>query len=168
MGTYGLSSRSAAEVLDLDRLVEKDGKATLERTRVHFDPAEGTLTATGRSRVELHEVARTPAGIVVWAYRDGNDVVVLARNIERGQESAHAGPDEMIFPFVSAESCPFAGGRLDAAKPEAGSALQLVGNLPARGTGKEKVIPTFIVDASLSRVARDPEARLAVRVRVHD
>lgn len=165
MSTWGTSSRSTADDLDLDRLVEKDGKVTLERTRVHFDPTDASATATGRSQVELHEVTRTAAGIVVWAYRDGREVVVLARNVERGLESARG--DES-FPFVSNEGCPFSGMRLDGRKPEAGTIGQLTGVLPAQGTGKDKVTPRFIIDASVSKVARDPEPMLAVRVRVRD
>jgi hypothetical protein len=167
MSTYGSSSRSSAEDLDLDHLVEKDGKVTLERTRVHFDPADATLTATGRSQVELHEITRTAAGIVVWAFRDGRDIVVLARNVERGMESPRPQQDG-TFPFISSDGCPYAGARLDARKPEAGTIAQLTGALPAQGTGKDKVIPRFMIDASLSRVSRDPEPMLAIRVRVRD
>jgi hypothetical protein len=167
MGAYGTSSRGSAEDLDLDRLVEKDGKVTLERTRVHFDPPSASVTAMGRSSVELQEVARTSAGIVVWAYREGKNVIVLARNVEGGTDSRRRDQDEPP-PFLSVDGCPFAGARLDGRKPEAGSVAQLAGNLPAKGTGKEKVTPRFIIDASLSHVARDPEPVLAVRVRVRD
>ena len=168
MSSWGTSSRSSAEDLELDRLIEKDGKVTLERTRLHFDPSDVTLTATSTARVELKEIARTPAGIVVWAFRDGRDVVVLTKNVDRGVESRPPESDESAMPFVSAEGCPYAGARLDARKPENGSVAQLTGSLPARGTGKDKVTPQFLVDASLSRVARDPEPRLAVRVRVKE
>lgn len=168
MASWGTSSRSNAEDIELDRLVEKDGKVTLERTRLHFEPGDASLAATSTACVELHEVARSPAGIVVWGFREGRDVIVLARNVDRGVESRPPESDESAIPFVSAEGCPFAGARLDARKPDEGSIAQLNGSLPARGTGKEKVIPQFSVDASLSRVARDPEARLAVRVRVRE
>jgi hypothetical protein len=168
MSSWGTSSRSNAEDLELDRLVEKDGKASLERTRLHFEPGDASLTATSSARVELHEVAKSPAGVVVWGFRDGRDVVVLARNVDRGVESRPPNTDEALIPFVSAEGCPFAGARLDARKPEAGSVAQLNGSLPAKGTGKDKVVPQFTVDASVSRVAREPEARLAVRVRVRE
>ncbi len=168
MASYGTSSRSSPEDLELDRLVEKDGKVALERTRLHFDPSDATLNATSSARVELHEIARNPAGIVVWAFREGRDVVVLARNVERGVESRPAESDESQIPFVSAEGCPFAGARLDARKPESGSIAQLSGALPPRGEGKDKVPRMFLIDASLSRVARDPEPRLAVRVRVRE
>jgi hypothetical protein len=168
LSTYGVSSGSSAEDLDVDRLVEKDGKATLERTRVRFEPSSGSLTATGRSHVELREIARTPAGIVVWAYRQGKDIVVLTRNVERGLESRKADPEQSDSSFIFTDGCPFAGARLDARKPESGGFVQLSGNLPARGTGKEKVVPRFIVDSSLSRVTHDPEPMLSVRVRVRE
>ena len=166
MGTYGTSSRSATEDLDLDRLIEKDGKVTLERTRVHLDPPSGTVTATGRSQVELQEIARTAAGVVVWAYRDERVIVVLAKRVERGVESRQLASEHGSAPLVSIESCPFGGTRLDARRSEAGTFAQLSGNLAAQRTGKDRVTPKFIIDASLSRVARDPEPLIAVRVRV--
>jgi hypothetical protein len=168
MSSWGTSSRSSADDLELDHLSEKDGKATLERTRLHFDPSDATLTATSTARVELREIARTTAGVVVWAYRDGRDVIVLAKNVERGVESRPADSDESAMPVVSAEGCPYAGARMDARRPENGAVVQLTGSLPAHGTGKDKVTPQFLVDVSLSRVARDPEPKLAVRVRVKE
>jgi len=168
MSSWGTSAKGSASDLNLDRLAEKDGKATLERTRVRFDPSDASLTTAGRSQVELREIARTPAGVVVWAFREGRDVVVLARNIERGIEARRPNAEEGMFPFVSSDGCPFAGARLDARKAENGSVAQLTGALPPVGTGKEKVVPRFIVDASVSRVGRDPEAMLAVSVRMRD
>lgn len=168
MGSYATGSRSPSEDLDLVRLVEEDGAAKYERTRVHFDPPSGTLTAMARSSVPLTEVARTREGIVVWAFRDGGQVFVLARRVNHGFESLARKTDEGIMPFVSSDGCPFAGARLDNRKPENGSFAQLSGNLPARGTGKDKVTPSFIIDASLLRVARDPESTLSIRVRVKE
>ena len=166
VGTSGSSSSSDGEDFDLDRLIEKDGTVTLERTRVRFEPLFGTITASGRSHVELKEIARTSAGIVVWAFREDHAVVVLAKRVERGVESHQLASEDGGIPFVSADGCPFAGGRLDARKPDAGALLQLAGALPAEGTGKDRITPKFIIDASLSRVARDPEPLLAVRVRM--
>jgi hypothetical protein len=165
--TWGLRSRGQAEEIDLDRFVERDGKATFERTRVVLDPKTGTVTAKGRSSVELQEIVRGPEDVVAWAYRDGKDIVILARHAERGVESRRkTNDDDGSFPFVSADECPFAGVRLDARKPDAGAFVQLSGSLPAKGKGKERVVPRFVIDASLSKVARDPEPLLAVRVRV--
>lgn len=168
MSSWGTSAKGAASDLDLDRLVEKDGKATLERTRIHFEPSDASLTTKGRSQVELHEVARTPTGVVVWAFRDGKDVVVVARRATSGVESRRTGTEDGMFPFVSSDGCPFAGARLDARKAEGGAVAQLSGELPPVGTGKEKVVPRFVVDASLSRVRRDPEPRLAVTIRMRE
>lgn len=167
-GSRGSSSRSSAQDFDLVRLVDGAEKVTLERTRVHFDPPSGTLTAMGRSAVELKELARTAAGIVVWAYRDGKDVVVMARNVERGVESPRSSRGSGDAPFVSSDGCPFAGARLDARRPAAGSVAQIAGRLVARGKGKDKTVPRFIIDASLSHVSRDPEAMISVRVRTHE
>lgn len=166
--SWGTSSKSPASDVDLDRLVEKDGKVTLERTKLRFDPTDASLTLKGRSQVELHEIARTPAGIVVWAFREGRDVIILARNIERGVESRRGSSDDVGMPFVSSDGCPYGGARLDARRPDAGSAVQLTGALAPQGTGKEKVTPRFLIDASVARVSRDPEAKIAVRVRMLD
>jgi len=168
MSSWGTSSRSNPEDLELDRLIEKDGKVSLERTKVHFDPSDASITGMGTARVELHEVARNAQGVVAWAFRDGRDVVILARKVDRGVESRPADSEEGLIPFASAEGCPFAGARLDARKPEAGSIAQLSGTLPAKGEGKDKVVPQFTVDASLSRVARDTEPKLAVRIRIRE
>jgi hypothetical protein len=168
MDSYGATSRSETEDLDLDRLTEKDGTVTLERTRVHFDPPSATISATGRSQVELKEIARSATGVVVWAYRQDGAVVVLAKNVDRGIESRQMGNEENGIPFVSANGCPFAGARLDARKPEAGAFVQLTGSLPAQGEGKDKVVPHFVVDASLTRVARDPAPMVSVRVHLKD
>ena len=168
MSSWGTSAKGTAAELDLDRLVERDGKVTLERTHVHFDPSDATLTAKGRSQVELHEVARTAEGIVVWAFRDGHDVVVLARNVVRGVESRRPNAEEGMFPFISSEGCPFAGARLDARKVSSGTLVQLSVALPAVGTAKNKDASRVIVDASMSRVGRDPEPIIAVSVRTRD
>lgn len=162
------SSNGSAEDFGLVRLVDKDDTVTLEQTRVHFDPPSGSVTAMSRSSVALKEIARTPTGVVVWAYREGKNVVVVARNVERGIESRRSSSNETASPFASVDGCAFAGARLDGRRPEAGSVVQLTGNLPARGKGKDKVVPKFIVDASVSHVTRDPEPMLAVRVRVQD
>lgn len=168
MDNYGVSSKSEPDELDLDRLFEKDGKTLLERTRISIDGKTATVTAVGRAVVELHEVGRGPEGVVVWAYRVGPDVIVLSKRVDRGVESQRVTDDGTTVPFVSVDGCPYAGARLDAKKPEVGTFAQLIGDLPAKGEGKNKTTPKFFVDASLSKVARDPEPMLAVRVRIRD
>lgn len=168
MDNYGVSSKSEPDELDLDRLFEKDGKTLLERTRISIDGKTATVTAVGRAVVELQEIGRGPEGIVVWAYRIGPDVIVLSKRVDRGVESQRMSDDGTTAPFVSVDGCPYAGARLDAKKPETGTFAQLIGELPAKGTGKDKTTPKFFIDASLSKVARDPEPMLAVRVRIRD
>ena len=50
------------------------------------------------------------------------------------------------------------GKRIDVAADPVGPAL----------SADDKVIPKFLIDASLSRVARDPEPMLSVRVSIRD
>ncbi len=169
LGSFGSASASPTVDLELQRLIEKDGSATLERTRVHFDPPSATITATGRSHVSLKEVARTPDGNAVWAYREGRQIVVLAKNVRAGLDATKTttqSPDGDVVPSIVVDGCSYAGMRLDARKPEAGSIAQLTGVLPAVGRGKARTEPVFVINASLSRVARDPEPLLAVRVTV--
>lgn len=169
MDNYGVSSKAEPDELDLDRLFEKDGKTLLERTRIAIDGRTGTVTAVGRAVVELQEIGRGPEGVVVWAYRMGPDVIVLTKRVDRGMEGFVRSPDDgTTVPFVSVDGCPYAGARLDAKKPEAGTFAQLIGELPAKGTGKDKTTQKFFVDASLSKVARDPEAMISVRIRVRE
>ncbi len=152
----------------LERLVQKDGKTTLERQRFTFAPKEGTLAVSPRVSVALQEVARAE-GVVVWAFRDGKDVVLVSRAFDGGYESAHKSPEEEGgFSFIGADGCPFAEARLDATAAKTGAAAELHGQLPKRGKGKDAVTPTFTVYASLSRLSRDPEPTLAVRVRVKE
>jgi hypothetical protein len=66
---------------------------------------------------------------------------------------------------VSSSDCPFGIARLDTRVAAAGTVAQLRGTLPSEGTGKAKVTPRFTADVSLSRLARDREPLLAVRVR---
>jgi hypothetical protein len=61
--------------------------------------------------------------------------------------------------------CDFAIARLDPHAAPAGSIAQIFGTLPAEGKGKSRVVPHFLVDASLAKLSRDPEPILSVRVR---
>ncbi|AKV02784.1 hypothetical protein AKJ09_09447 [Labilithrix luteola] len=147
--------------LDLVRFVEKDGKASLERTRVHFVDNALVPDVVGRSSVGLVEVAKSEAG-AVYAYRDGSEVVLVMKGVESGLEGRKVSAGASQF---SSTSCSFGMARLDGA---AGAVGQFRGTLPSRGTGKDKVTPRFLVDASVSKLARDKAPMLAVRVRVED
>ncbi len=166
--TTGATAGSPSQELTLVRLVETtDGHATFERTQVHFDPASASLTAMGRTSVELKEVARSAAGIAVWAFRSGNQITVLARDVEMTAEVLPAGTAD-DRPTVFGSDCGFGGARLDVSKPENGAVAQLAGTLPRGGKGKDAVRARFVVDVSVSRVSVDPEAMLAVRIRMRD
>lgn len=149
------------DTAELWRLVEKDGTATLERTRLGVEPAVKKVWPTSRTSVALRAVARAD-GVAVWAYRDrtGN-VVLLARNAKSGREVR---PNTEGTGFVSSE-CGWGSVRLAVASAKAGVVAQLGGTLPPVGEGKDKTTPRFAVNASLAKVARDPEPVLAVRVR---
>jgi hypothetical protein len=152
------------------RLVEKDGKATLEKARLSFDAKEGKARVGTRVSVALAEITRAN-GVAVWGYKEGANVVLLARGVDGGVESAHPSPesgDGSMFPFIGADGCPYAMARLDLSATKTGAIAQLTGNLPTRGKGKDAVTPKFIVDASLSKLSRDPEPLLSVRVRMRE
>jgi hypothetical protein len=146
-------------------LGEKDGKPTLEKSRLAFDDTTGEVSASRASTIELREVARAD-GVAAWAFRDGKSVVVLARGASGGVETPPAKANmEGIATFVGADDCPYAVARLDTSVN--GAVAQLTGEI-AKGKGKERKTRKFFVDASLSRVSRDPEPLLAVRVRFKD
>lgn len=146
---------------ELWRLVTKDERTTLERTAFTFDKTSRELAVVRRTSVELREVARAVEGVVVWAFRSGGEVVVVATGAYSGLEAIKASDDNDTLPLMSSD-CAFGAVRLDVRKADAGVTGQLSGSLAAEG----KEGPSFVVDASISRVGRDRDARLAVRVRV--
>jgi hypothetical protein len=172
---FGLSLETTAEFSERDpdryelwRLVEKDGKATFERTR--FEVASYLTSAWVKSKtsIELREVARAN-GVTVWGYRDGSDVVLLSRGADGGRETRPKEDTQDTFDsdFVSS-NCTFGAVRLSVATAKAGSLAQLHGTLPPVGEGKSKVVPQFVVDSTLAKFSRDPEPVLSVRVRLID
>jgi hypothetical protein len=158
------SSNKDDEASFLVRLVRTDGKATLEKQRYAFDPKTGAFAAGPRVSVALTEVASAD-GVVVWAYREGPDVVLVTRGYDSGFDSPSPREDE-AGRLVSVDGCPYGLARLDAGAATAGASAELVGSMPTQGKGKGAVTPRFFVDASLARLSRDPEPLLTVRVRV--
>ena len=146
---------------ELWRLVKKDDKATLERTAFTFDKTSRELAVVRRTSVELREVARAAEAVVVWGFRSGGEVFVVASSAYSGLEAIKTPDDNDILPTMSSD-CAFGAVRLDLRKADAGVTGQLSGSLATEG----KEGPSFVVDASISRVGRDRDARLAVRVRV--
>lgn len=94
-------------------------------------------------------------------------MVVVSRTAgdAHGTHSPRPSPEEGTSSAFSSR-CPFAVARLDTRAPEAGAVAQIVGRLPARGQGKDRVSPRFLIDASVVKTSRDPEPVLSVRVRL--
>lgn len=149
---------------ELWRFTEADGKAKLERTR--FETADLKFRIKSRQSIELASVAKAH-GVTVWGFREANnDVTLLARGSSSGREVEGLRPDDgEAFQFTSSD-CTFGAVRLAGKRASTGTIAQLRGELPPIGTGKDKRVPHFIIDASLSKLSRDPEPTLSVRVRL--
>lgn len=153
------------------RLTEKDGTATLERTRYQVAPYLDTAWIKSKNTIALKPLA-TDLGVTAWAMRQANgDVVILSmhgtggREAMRGSEKA----DQVgRFSFTHSE-CNFGAVRISAyAIAHGGGSAQLRGDLPAVGEGKARIVPQYVIDVSASKTSRDPEAVLSARIRKVD
>ena len=159
------TTSTGSREMELWHLVEADGKATFERTRVELAASVNNVWAKGKTSIELRAVARSN-GVTVWGFREASgDVVLLARGADGGREALPRKPDEGGIDFVTSE-CAFGAVRLSSGVAKSGTLAQLRGVLPAVGEGKAKVVPHFVVDGSLAKLSRDPEPVLAVTVRI--
>ncbi|MBX3204997.1 MAG: hypothetical protein KF764_08000 [Labilithrix sp.] len=151
---------------ELWRLVEKDGSATFERTRYVVASYLASAWVKSKTSIALREITKAN-GVTVWGYRDASgDVVLLARGVTSGREVRPAKPEEGLgIDFVASE-CGFGAARLGIGAAKNGVLAQLRGKLPPVGEGKAKVVPQFVVDGTLAKLARDPEPVLSVRVRL--
>lgn len=145
------------------RLVEKDGTATLERTRYEIAPFVGNVWVKSKVTIELKALA-TDLGLTAWGMREANgDVVVLAKRVTFGQES---GPQSETGFSSTTSGCIFGAARIRAAALKTGGGTaQLTGRLPAEGEGKSRVEPQFVIDVSAVKVSRQPEPVVSVRLR---
>ncbi len=163
---YGTSSNE----VDVFRLLEARDGTMLERMRLSALATTKEVTVMSRTRVKLREVRRSPNGeVLVWAFRDPRGVSIVSRTSRQAQvvsavELDAAGPTSV----VTVQNCGFAMARMTPRAPALGAVAQIAGSLEPRGKGKERVVPRFVVDASVSRVTRDPETLLAVRIRLLD
>ena len=170
---YGLRLSSASMSSpfndELWRFTETDGKAQLERTRIQVVPSEKAAWLRSRTTVELAPVT-SAHGVTVWGFREGGDIVLVAKGADGGRESPHPKKDETadgidMVSFVSSD-CGWGATRLNTQLSKAGTLAQLRGNLPPIGEGKQKVTPHFVINGSISKVSRDPEPILAVNVQL--
>jgi hypothetical protein len=157
-------STTDTDVSELWRFVEKDGGATLEKTRYQVASYVGNAWVKSKTSVTLKPLA-TDLGITAWGMRDTNgDLVVIAPRATSGNES---GPQRNEGGGSTTHSgCTYGATRIHASALKAGGgSAQLTGRLPAEGEGKTRVEPAFIIDISAVKVARDPEPVISVRVR---
>jgi hypothetical protein len=145
--------------VSLVRLVEKDGKASLEESRFTFDSNLSGVGASAKTTVPLTEVAKT-ADVTVWAYRQGKTITLVTRGVMSGMESPPPMTDaDAMISSVSNDHCAFTLARLDTTM-QAPVAHLVRDTEPKKGEATTRTI----IDASVSKVARDPEPLLAVRI----
>lgn len=151
---------------ELWRLVEKDGGATLERTKYQVASYLGNVWVKSKSSVTLKPLA-TEFGVTTWGMRDTNgDLVVITPRATAGQESGPQTKEPGFMSGSTSSTCNYGAARIRAsALKSGGGAAQLIGRLPAEGEGKSRVEPQFVVDISAIKVGRDPEPVISVRMR---
>jgi hypothetical protein len=153
---------------ELWRFVEADGTATLERTRFAWALETKTLWIQSRTSVALRQVASVGTA-TVWAYRESTgDVMLVARGADRGRQSTQPPNAEGgdVFTTVSSD-CTFGATLLSTKLAQRGTSAQLAGSTSTseRGVANRGA---FVIDASVSKLSRDPEPVLAVRIRSVD
>lgn len=165
-----VESTSSTDLSELWRFSEKDGTASLERTRFELVTYLENAWVKSKTTTELKQVANDQ-GVTVWAMRDQDgDFVFLAKGAEGGRET-HLGrnPDDGGEVGNAISSCNYGATRISASTVKNGGGIaQLNGSLPAVGQGKDKVVPRFTVDISALKLSRDPEPEITVRVRVRN
>jgi hypothetical protein len=150
-----------------DRIVTTGEHPEIERSLIEV--SGDTVRVTGRQRIPLTVVARDPHGLVVYAYRTAGELFVLApavggtfRNTTFGATGTDMDPSSMFGSY----DCGFVAARIEV-RPSTGASAVLSGNLalpaPLPTTGAP---PRFVVNASVSKVLRDPEPVLSISVRV--
>ena len=158
---------SSATSVRVERLVTaEDGSATLEVNAIQVD--EKSYRLRGRLQVPLTVVARDPRGIVVYAYRAAGELVILTSIANSGGSYRNApAPPKSGEPMPFSELIGFADCSLNRARldPRYAGAAVLTGRTKAEGEAKSKL---FTINASLSKVTRDPEPILSVSVRVDE
>lgn len=160
-------SISGGVVEEMWHFVETDGKASLERIR--FEMSLDSAWVRSKSSAELRSLA-TSDGITVWGLREPDgSVLVFARGATSGREASSLPKDHEQSELVGSD-CTFGATRLDARAIAKGAAAQLSGNVSIVAGDTDdvpgkKLTQRFVVDISASKLSRDPESMLSVRVR---
>jgi hypothetical protein len=90
--------------------------------------------------------------------------VLVARGADAGRELLPEKAEADSLGLTSSE-CTFGATRLSASAAHKGTFAQLRGSRPAIGERASRLVLPFIVDSSLTKLKRDPEPVLSVRVR---
>ena len=144
------------------RLVEKDGTATLERTRYEIAPFVGNVWVKSKITIELKALA-TDLGLTAWGMREANgDVVILAKRVTFGQESGTAVRDGLLEHDVGVH---LRGGSDPRRRAQDGRGTRSSRAVSGRRRGKSRVEPQFVIDVSAVKVSRQPEPVVSVRLR---
>jgi hypothetical protein len=135
----------------LERLVERDGGAVLERTLVD---ASGVGVPIERARIALRAVGRI-GDTIIYAYRRGDRVFVIAPSAGQNSvrfDSREPGSGRGVS---RGSNCAFAITQLRVGGTSS-QLGQITGN-DARGC--------YLISASLTKLSRDPEPLLAIAAR---
>ncbi len=143
----------------------EDSGPSVERTRFARVTEDRTLRVRSRQTIRPVEVARAN-GLTVWGFRESNgDVVLLARGAQSGREGEGPWKEPTELISFAHSDCTFGATRIAGQRAKTGAVAQLRGELPPVGEGESRVVPRFIVDATLAKLSRDPEPILSVRIR---
>jgi hypothetical protein len=141
---------SPSATFGIERFALRGDTPELERVTVSL--IYGELVPSARSRITLHAVAKLD-GLVVYAYRWGAHVFLLARSSGEPLRRRDGG-----LGLEEATGCGVAYTTLRV-RDGASQPVQIIGTIP--GTGKR-----YLVGASVAQTGRDPEPLLSVTARL--
>jgi hypothetical protein len=175
--SWPMANMTGASPFLVQRIIErKDGTHAFEESRVRIDSDALTLTLEARATTPLAEVARTPEGVVVYAFRRGNAAFIVTATREGATSRAGwSAIDEKLSDTMGTSPFAFSPCGMAVTKVSLdgrGAAATISDRRPgAQKKTKEasgvRRPDGFVVHASVSRVARDPAPVLSVTVRTH-
>jgi hypothetical protein len=167
-GIVSLELRAEADGPDWSeiwRFTEDDSGAQLEKTRLEVFLDKGVVRAVGRTSVVLRAVARQD-GITVWGFREPNgEVTLVARGANKGHEARERTTSDKEGLGLTSSECGWGAVRLAGTTATVGTVAYLFGVVPRPGEAKRAAARRYVVNASLSKLSREPEPMLSVRIR---